>query len=313
MSVAVTSRSFSKNKNLRSKLNKLYPNSKFNDEGLSLQGKDLINFLSGFEKAIIALETIDEYVLKNLPELKIIGKYGVGLDKIDLKAMSKYNKQIGWKPGVNKRSVSELALAFMISSLRNLRFCQSEILNGNFNQIQGNNLSNKVIGIIGCGHVGKDLVALLKPFDCKILANDIVDYPVFFKENKIEKCDLNFLLENSDIVTLHTPLTSKTKKLISDKELKKMKNSALLINTARGGLIDEDALYKALKNKTINSAAFDVFKEEPPIKNKLLDMNNFIMSPHIGGSTIESILNMGHAAIEGLDNPQDPINFLIYQ
>ena len=92
-----------------------------------------------------------------------------------------------------------------------------------------------------------------------------------------------------------------------------MKNSALLINTARGGLIDEDALYKALKNKTINSAAFDVFKEEPPIKNKLLDMNNFIMSPHIGGSTIESILNMGHAAIEGLDNPQDPINFLIYQ
>ena len=187
MSVAVTSRSFSKNKNLRSKLNKLYPNSKFNDEGLSLQGKDLINFLSGFEKAIIALETIDEYILKNLPELKIIGKYGVGLDKIDLKAMSKYNKQIGWKPGVNKRSVSELALAFMISSLRNLRFCQSEILNGNFNQVQGNNLSNKVIGIIGCGHVGKDLVALLKPFDCKILANDIVDYPVF-KENKIEKC-----------------------------------------------------------------------------------------------------------------------------
>ena len=134
--------------------------------------------------------------------------------------MSKYNKQIGWKPGVNKRSVSELALAFMISSLRNLRFCQSEILNGNFNQVQGNNLSNKVIGIIGCGHVGKDLVALLKPFDCKILANDIVDYPVFFKENKIEKCDLNFLLENSDIVTLHTPLTSKTKKLISDKEKK---------------------------------------------------------------------------------------------
>ena len=269
----------------------------------------MINFLYGYDKAIIALEKIDEFILKNLPDLKIIAKYGVGLDKIDLNAMSKYKKKLGWQPGVNKRSVAELTLAFMISSLRKLRFCQSEILSGNFYQVQGNNLSEKIVGIIGCGNVGKDLVELLKPFRCKVLVNDIKDYPLFFRENNVKKCSLNYLLKNSDIVTMHTPLTTKTKNMISLEELKMMKNSAVLINTARGGLIEESSLYEALKTKSINSAAFDVFENEPPVNNKLLKMSNFIMSPHISGSTKESIQNMGLAAIANLDTPQNPMNF----
>ena len=259
------------------------------------------------------METLSEDVLRKLPNLKIVGKYGVGLDKIDLRAMSKLNKKIGWKAGVNKRSVSELTLSFMISSLRKLRLCQSEILAGNFNQIQGQNLTNRVIGIIGCGHVGKDLIALLKPFNCQIMVHDILDYNDFYINNNIIKSSFNEVLCNSDIITLHTPLTSKTYKLIGNKELNLMKKNAILINTARGELVDEDALYKSLKEEKIAAAAFDVFFDEPPKNNNLLNHNNFLMSPHIGGSTKESILKMGMAAIDGLEDPQDPLKFLQYQ
>ena len=132
MKIAVTSRSFSRNEFLRNELLKIYPETKFNHEGLSLKGNSLVNFLENCSKAIIALENINETIISKLPNLKVISKYGVGLDKIDLQALSNYNIKIGWYPGVNKRSVSELTIGFMISSLRKLRMCQSEILRGNF-------------------------------------------------------------------------------------------------------------------------------------------------------------------------------------
>ena len=186
MQVGVTSRSFSKNHFLRNELLKKYPNTKFNNDGNSLRGDKLVKFLSDCDKAIIALEILDRKSLIKLPKLSVIGKYGVGLDKLDLNAMSELNIKIGWTPGVNSRSVSELTLGFMISSLRKLRLCENNILNENFSQIQGNNLTNKVVGIVGCGNVGKDLVRLLKPFRCKILVNDIIEYNDFYKE-KINK------------------------------------------------------------------------------------------------------------------------------
>ena len=158
MKVSVASRSFSKNKFLRKLILKNYSDVIFNDTGLTLEGNDLVKFLYHSEKAIIALETIDDSLLKQLPNLKVIGKFGVGLDKIDLNSMSKHNIKLGWEPGVNCRSVSELTLSFMIQALRRLRLCQQKILDGDFNQIRGENLTNKVIGIIGCGNVGKDLI-----------------------------------------------------------------------------------------------------------------------------------------------------------
>lgn len=313
MIVGVTSRSFSKNEMLRHELLKKYPNAKFNDTGVSLSGKELVNFLFDCNKAIIALETLDKKTLSQLPNLSVIGKYGVGLDKLDLKAMSKLNIKIGWTSGVNKRSVSELALAFMINSLRKLRFCHEEILIDNFHQVQGENLTDKIVGIVGCGNVGKDLVQLLKPFKCKILVNDIIDYSQFYKKHSIISCELNKLITQSDIITLHTPLTKKTHKFFGIKEFSLMKKNAVLINTARGKLVDDEALLKALDNNWIGSAAFDVFYEEPPKNKQLLCNSNFIMSPHIGGSTKQSIIAMGIAAIKSLENPIDPISLINYQ
>ena len=304
--VAVCSRSFSRNQELRDCLLSRYQNVSFNDKGLNFSGENLVNFLYGHDKAIIALEVIDEAILSQLPDLKVIGKYGVGLDMIDIKAMRKYGVNLGWTGGVNKRSVSELVISFAIALLRLVPAAHREVLTGTWRQHVGTQLSGKTIGIIGCGHIGKDLVQLLQNFDCHILVNDIKNYPKFYEEFNIEPVDLKRLLTSSDIVTLHTPLNSSTQNILNAKRLNMMKPTAILINTARGGLVDELALKKMLMDKTIAAAAFDVFVDEPPKDYELIELSNFLVTPHIGGSTKESILAMGKAAIDGLDNYKIP-------
>ncbi|MBX7148120.1 phosphoglycerate dehydrogenase [bacterium] len=304
--VAVCSRSFSNNPVLRAELLAHYPEAKFNDAGLSLNGDSLVEFLKGYEKAITALETIDESVLSRLPELKVISKYGVGLDMIDMKAMKAHGKSLGWIGGVNKRSVSELVIAFAIMMLRHLPLAHQEVLNGTWRQHIGGQLTGKKVGIIGCGHIGKDLVYLLKPFNCEILVYDIRDYADFYKEHGIKKVDLKFLLSSADIVTLHVPLDETTRGMLDKQHLSLMKPEAILINAARGGLVDEVFLKEMLTKKKMAAAAFDVFHIEPPQDQELLKLPNFFATPHLGGSAWEAILAMGRAAIEGLNNNAVP-------
>ena len=309
-SVAVASRSFSKNAILRDEVLKRYPDAKFNDEGLSLKDVTLIEFLQGYEKAITALEVIDEKVLSELPDLKVIGKFGVGLDMIDLNAMKNYGIKLGWLGGVNKRSVSELVVSFAIYLLHRVEFANTEVKNGKWYQVKGRQLSDCTVGIIGCGHIGKDLVKLLQPFNCNILAHDILNFNDFYQENSITAVDIDELIKKSDIITLHLPLDDSTKNIISKDRLQMMKKDAILINLARGGLIDEDALKIAILENKIAGAALDVFAVEPPIDNEFALMNNVLVTPHIGGSSEEAILAMGMAAIDGLENAQDASNFL---
>ena len=299
--VAVTSRSFSKHLGLREELLKKYPETDFNDSGESLSGQRLVEFLSGHTKAITALETLDEPILKQLPELEVISKYGVGLDMLDLSAMSAMGKKLGWTSGVNRRSVSELALSFMIASLRNFPYCQKEIFAGRYRQIQGRELSGRTVGIIGCGNIGKDLVEMLKPFNCKILVNDIVNYAEFYLKHNIQAVSKEELLSKAELVTLHVPLDDSTRRMIGKEELKLMKPESVLINTARGNLVDAKALLEGLKAGQPGAAAFDVLAQEPPEDFELINHDNFLISPHIGGSTEEAIWAMGMAAIDVLD------------
>ncbi|WP_210411176.1 phosphoglycerate dehydrogenase [Leptospira kmetyi] len=304
--VAVCSRSFSNNPILKKELLEKYKNVTFNDRGLQLKGDSLIEFLTGHEKAITALEVIDEYVLSRLPDLKVIGKYGVGLDMIDMAAMRTYGKKLGWIGGVNRRSVSELVIAFAISMLRNIPSANREVLSGTWRQHIGGYLTNRTVGIIGCGHIGKDLVKLLKPFECKVIVYDILDFADFYKENGIRAVSLEDLLQEADIVTLHIPLNQSTKNILDSNRLALLKSTAILINTARGELVDEIALKKALQENKLAAAAFDVFAIEPPSDQELLSLPNFLATPHIGGSAAEAILAMGRAAIEGLDQNEIP-------
>jgi D-3-phosphoglycerate dehydrogenase len=312
-SVAVCSRSFSKNLTLRSELLALYKNVEFNDCGAQLNGAELISFLSGHTKAIVALEDITADVLQKLPKLGVISKYGVGLDSIDLAAMKLFNKQLGWTGGVNRRSVSELVISFAINMLRHISESHQEVCSGVWRQHIGGLLSDRTVGIIGCGHVGKDLVELLKPFRCEILVFDIVEYREFYLQHQIKAVSLDDLLRLSDVISLHIPYNSTTRLLLDSHNLSKIKKSAVLINTARGGLVDELALKEMLLSGRIAAAAFDVFSIEPPKDLELLNLPNFLATPHIGGSAEEAILAMGRSAIDGLDNHKIPTSDFIAQ
>jgi len=299
--IAVCSRSFSRNPVLRKELQDKYSNITFNDKGLSLKGDLLFKFLDKHDKAIVALEKIDSQLLNKLPQLSVISKYGVGLDMIQMDAMRMFNKRLGWKGGVNRRSVSELVISFAIALLRFVPNASHEVLNGSWSQHIGSQLSGKKIGIIGCGHVGKDLVKILQPFDCDIYVNDIRDYSEYYKKYDLQPIPLEDLLMLSDVVTLHVPLDKSTINILNKEKLSLMKSSAILINIARGGLVDEAHLKKILIEKKIAGAAFDVFETEPPQDKELIALTNFIVTPHIGGSSVEAILAMGRAAIEGLE------------
>lgn len=304
--IAVCSRSFSRNPALRAELLSRYERVTFNDEGGRLEGDGLVAFLRDRDKAITALERIDDYVLSRLPELRVISKYGVGLDMIDLDAMRRHSKRLGWTSGVNRRSAAELALAFAIVMLRHVHAANREVLSGVWRQHEGGLLSGRTVGIIGCGHIGKDLVRLLQPFECPILVNDIRHYADFYAEFCIEPTRLEDLLARADIVTLHVPLDATTHGLLNAERLALMKPGAILINAARGGLVDEAAVKSMLLDKRLASAAFDVFSAEPPVDTELLRLPNFLATPHIGGSAAEAILAMGRAAIQGLDENQVP-------
>ncbi len=299
--IAVTSRSFSRHPILREELIAKYDNVRFNDEGLSLHGEALIDFLRGRRKVITGLETVDDALLSAVPELDVVAKYGVGLDMIDMEAMARHGVHLGWTGGVNRRSVAELVLGFMISLLHLVPECDRDLRSETWQNKKGRQLTGRTIGIVGCGHIGKDLTGLLAPFGCRILANDIRDFPEFYAENGVEPVSLDELLEASDIVTLHIPLNPATHHIINAGTIARMRRGAILINAARGGLVDEAALKAALQERHLQAAAFDVFAIEPPQDWELFKLPNFLGTPHIGGSTDEAILAMGRAAIAGLD------------
>lgn len=304
--VAVCSRSFSRHEGLRAALASRYRHVTFNDAGASLSGEDLARFLDGHDKAITALERIDETVLARLPRLQVVSKYGVGLDMIDMAAMRRHGKRLGWTSGVNRRSVAELVIAFAICLLRQVPQASALVRAGGWKQVVGGQLSGRTVGIVGCGHIGKDLVGLLRPFGCRILANDILEFPGFYAENGVVPAGLEQLLRESDVVTLHVPLDDSTKGMLGAKQLAMLKPDAILINAARGGLVDEAALRDALASGRLAAAAFDVFAQEPPLDGELLRLPNFLATPHIGGSAAEAIFAMGMAAIDGLDENAVP-------
>ena len=304
--IAVCSRSFSHHPVLRWKLTDRYPDVTFNDDGLKLAGGELVKFLDGHEKAITALETLDADTFAQLPELKVVSKYGVGFDSLDLDAMAAAGVKLGWTGGTNKRSVTELVISFAVQLLRHLPEANAEVLGGTWRQHIGRQLTDRIVGIVGCGQVGKDLSILLRAFRCRVLAHDILDFPDFYGEHGIVPVGLENLLGESDVVTLHLPIDDSTRNILSAERLALMKPDAILINTARGELVDEGALKAALINGSLSGAAFDVFATEPPEDFELLKLPNFIVTPHLGGSAEEAILAMGWAAIGGLDDNQVP-------
>jgi phosphoglycerate dehydrogenase-like enzyme len=298
--VAVTSISFSKSKMLREELKRVFPNCYFNEQGQRYSGTKLIDFLKDADAAIIGIETIDDSLLKNTPSLKIISKYGVGLDSIDQKSLTNRGVILGWIGGVNQRSVSELTLGFMLGLCRNLFTSGFKLKNGVWEKDGGHQLSGKTVGIIGCGHIGSEVIRLLSPFECSIFVYDILDKSKFCQSHRARVATLEEVIYKSDLITLHVPLTNLTKGMVNGNFLEKMKPTSFLINTSRGHIVDQNSLKKALINDQIKGAALDVFEEEPPQDEEFLSLPNLMVTPHIGGNAKEAINAMGLSAINHL-------------
>lgn len=295
--IAVTSPSFSVNDQLRLELLRYYPDAKLNTTNSRLVGEGFNHFIHEADAIIVGLERIDEGVLSACPNLKFIAKYGVGIDNIDFDLCKARNVSIGWTEGVNKLSVAETTLGFMLALSHNLSITSWQLKGGKWSKQGGAQLSGKTIGIVGVGNIGREVVRLLKPFGCRILVNDIIDITSFCREYGVECTSKNEIFSSSDIVSIHTPLTGETKSMINCDVLRLMKPTAFFINTARGGIVVQNDLKQALSEGWIQGAALDVYEQEPPVDLNFLKLPNLICTPHISGNAYEAVVAMGMSAI----------------
>jgi len=294
--IAVTSRSFSANATLRRSLLQEFPGARFNDEGLRLEDDSLVTFLSGAVGAIVGLEPISGSILAQLPQLRVLSKFGVGLDSIDLDEVRQRGIQLASTSGTNSSAVAELTLLLALGTLRRIPEAVSNVRSEQWVSVTGRLLEGKTVGLVGVGHVGKALNKLLQPFGCSVLGFDVLKSPV----DGISFVALDELLGASDVVCIHVPLMEATRGMIGVREIGLMKNDAVLVNTSRGGVIDESALLAALFSGEIAAAGLDVLETEPPLSWELVNHPNVFATPHIAGTSQESNLAMGTAAINGL-------------
>lgn len=292
---------------------KIYITGKIHDRGIyllkkqgyqtdsNLTGKDLSNsqleeVFSEYDGVITMItNTIDAKLLsKASKNLKVISNFAVGYDNIDVDAASKKKIIVCNTPGVASESVAEHTFAMIFALSKQLIKANQFVLDGKYkkwdpNAFLNHQLWGQTIGIIGLGRIGTFVGQIAYGgFRMKILYHDLVRAEDFEMLTEAEHCGLDQILKEADIVTIHLPLTTSTKHLIGRGELKKMKNSAMLINTARGPIVDEEALVLALEEGKIAAAGLDVFEFEPKFSKELADMDNVILTPHMGSATFET-------------------------
>jgi D-3-phosphoglycerate dehydrogenase len=250
--------------------------------------------IGGFEVVVVRSRTkMTRELVEKADKCKIIARVGVGLDNIDQEAAKEKNIRVLNAVEGAITAVAELVIGLMLSMAREIPRADREIRNGNWikKELMGTELKGKYLGIVGLGNIGKRLGRLARALNMNIIGYDVA--PIddeFAKEVGLMKADLDTLLSSADYVSFHVPLLDSTHHMINAEKLKIMKNTARIINTARGGVIDEDALYNSLKDGSLASAALDVFEVEPATGNKLTTLPNFIATPHMGAQTKEAQL-----------------------
>lgn len=301
MKVKVTTKSFSRTPELVEALRADFPDCEFRQVARGeLDRQGVVDFLHDAEAVIVGLDPIDDWVLDRLPSLKVVCKYGVGLDNIDVGACLKRGVYVGWTAGVNRRSVAELTLGAMLGLLRNIHVTSFALAGGQWNKQGGVQLTGRTVGLIGLGHIGSDVASLLAPFSCRLLVHDILDKRAACAAVGAHQVPFQRVLEESDVVSIHAPLTDLTHHLFNAVTLSAMKPQAILINTARGSIVHQGALKEALKSGRLAGAALDVFDPEPPSDAEFLALPTLISTPHIGGNAREAVIAMGLSAIKHL-------------
>jgi len=270
----------------------------YNTLGRPLTEDELIEIIPEVDGCIAGLDEFSPSVFKVAKKLRVVSRYGVGYDAIDLNAAQAHNVIITNTPGANSSSVAELTIGLILSLLRSIPVANAKTKAGEWPRLYGGCLTGKTVGLLGLGAIGQQVVIKLRGFDCPVIAYDPVQFLAFSEEYGVESCSMDNVVHNSDILSLHLPLNENTHNLVDYNLLMNMKPGAYLINTARGGLIDEQALDEALRNKHLGGAALDVYSNQPPgSDNPLLKHDNLIATPHLSAHTDDAANKMGQLAM----------------
>jgi len=229
-------------------------------------------------------------VIAHAPKLRVIGRAGAGVDNIDVAAATQRRIAVFNAAAANTISATEHTLALMLALARHIPRAHQSLVQGKWNRtaFPGAELSGKFLGVIGLGKIGREVAARAQAFGMKVMAYDPLIPAAEFADAGVEACTFDHLIRNSDFITIHAPFSGDTRYLIGEQQLQICKPSLRIVNTARGGIIDERALYQALQEGRIAGAALDVFENEPPGDLPLLKLDNVVATPHLGASTIEA-------------------------
>lgn len=262
--------------------------------------KELEPYLADTVAMIVAFTEVNAELLAAAPQLKIVCKHGVGVDNIDLDATREKGIYVTNVPDANKHAVADFAFSLILNCARQLPGAIEQTRAGNWPRIFASDVYGKTIGIIGLGNIGKQVALRARGFNMRILAHDAWQDESFAKANCVEYVSLDALTENSDFITLHTPLTPETKNLFDLARMQKMKKSSYLINVSRGGVVNEEDLFQALTQGVIKGAAADVFIQEPCNSHPLFALENFIPTAHIAGYTEGAVSNIGEQCVHNI-------------
>lgn len=301
MKALVSTTSFLKPQNAKAKAlaESFFDEIVYNDLGVPLKGEEILTRLEGCDAYIAGVDYITADVIEKMPEsVKVISRYGVGVDRVDLAAARKRGIVVTNTPGANSTAVCELAFSLMLCAMRNIPQLHEAVTAGQWPRSEGMELAGKTLGVVGLGAIGKRLAVRAKAFEMDVVAYDPYFDEKFAADNGIVKMDLDELLKVADVVSLHVPMTPENYHLISAERLATMKPNAVIINTARGGLIDEEAAAEAIKAGKLGGLGLDAFEQEPLLESPLKGLPRVIFTPHTGAHTGEAVANMGMMSVQ---------------
>lgn len=304
--IYITSRSFGQRCEEAIRLLESFAYVERNPYGRALNEQELLQIVSDVDALIVGHDNINRKIIEHSKKLKIIARHGTGVDNIDLQAATEHNIVVTYAPHANADAVADFTMGLVLSLARQIPQAHMSMSHYKWEPAKfiGIELGGKTLGIVGLGDIGYRVAKRAKGFDMKVIYWSRRRKIDIEKELDIQYVELETLLRESDFITLHVALTNETKGLIGEREFSLMKKTAYLINTARGTVVDEEALYKALKNRQISGAAIDVYSKEPPdLEDPLLKLENVIKTPHIAAYTIEALQKMD------LMNAQDLYRF----
>lgn len=267
------------------------------DVKLDLEREELLKEIENYDGLIVRSSTkVNKELLENAKKLKVVGRAGNGIDNIDIEAATRHGVVVANTPDSNSISACELTIGLLLASSRNITKANSYLKSGKWDRKRfiGTELYNKTLGIVGLGRIGGLVATRMKAFDMNVIAYDPYILDERFERYGVTKKEtLDELLEESDFITVHTPKTPETIAMISYEEIKKMKDGVRVVNVARGGIIDERALLEGIKSGKIVGSGIDVHEQEPSYNNPLFDLEETVVTPHLGASTNEAQENVG--------------------